>query len=111
MRSNIPRVARLLALAFVFVLTASVGALAQNQAQKVPAGQSMKIKGIVSRRNADSFTVRDINKVETVVALTPSTVVRTHKKAVFRGGKSYGVSYILRGLRLQVEGVGNADVA
>ncbi len=109
MRSNRPRVAGLLALAFVFVLTASVGALAQNQTQKVPNGQSMKIQGIVSKRNADSFTVRDINKVETVVALTPATDVKTHKKGVFRGGKSYGVSYILRGLRLQVEGVGNAD--
>ena len=109
MRSNRQRVAGLMALAFVFVLTASVGALAQNQAQKVPDGKSMKIQGIVSKRSADSFTVRDINKVETVVALTPTTVVRTHKKAVFRGGKSYGVSYILRGLRLQVEGVGNAD--
>jgi outer membrane protein OmpA-like peptidoglycan-associated protein len=98
-----------MALAFVFVLTASVGVLAQNQAQKVPDGSSMKIQGIVSKRSADSFTVRDISKVETVVALTPATVVRTHKKAVFRGGKSYGVSYILRGLRVQVEGVGNAD--
>jgi outer membrane protein OmpA-like peptidoglycan-associated protein len=109
MRSNRPRFAGLLTLAFVFVLTASVGALAQSQAQKVPDGQKMKIQGIVSKRSADSFTVRDISKVETVVALTPTTVVRTHKKAVFRGGKSYGVSYILRGLRLQVEGVGNAD--
>jgi OmpA-OmpF porin, OOP family len=109
MRSNRPRVAGLLALAFLFVLTASVGAMAQNQAQKVPAGQSMKIQGIVGKRNADSFTVRDINKVETIVALTPTTEVKTHRKGAFRGGKSYGVSYILRGLRLQVEGVGNAD--
>jgi outer membrane protein OmpA-like peptidoglycan-associated protein len=109
MRSNKPRIAPLLTLAFVFVLTASVGALAQSQAQKVPDGQSMKIKGIVSKRSADSFTMRDINKVETVVALTPGTEVKTHRKGAFRGGKSYGVSYILRGLRLEVEGVGNAE--
>jgi OmpA-OmpF porin, OOP family len=109
MRSNRPRFAGLLTLGFVFVLTASVGALAQNQAQKVPDGQSMDIKGIVSKRNADSFRVRDMNKVETVVALTSATEVKTNKKGVFRGGKNYGVSYILRGLRVQVEGVGNAD--
>ena len=108
MRSNRPRIAGLPALAFVFLLT-SAGAMAQNQTQKVPEGESMKLLGIVSKRNADTFTMRDINKVETVVALTPSTDVKTNKKGVFRGGKEYGVSYILRGLRVQVQGVGNAD--
>lgn len=108
MRSNRQGIVGLLALAFVFLLT-SVSALAQNQAQKVPEGESMKLLGIVSKRNADTFTMRDINKVETVVALTPSTDVKTNKKGVFRGGKEYGVSYILRGLRVQVQGVGNAD--
>jgi OOP family OmpA-OmpF porin len=111
MRSNRPRLAGLLAPAFVFVLTASVGAMAQNQAQTVPNGQSMKIQGIVIKRNADSFRVRDINNVETIVSLTPSTEVKTHRHGVFGGGKTYAVSYILRGLRLQVEGVGNSDGA
>src|SRR6185295_3946697 len=64
---------------------------------------------IVSMRSADSFTMRDMSKVETVVALTSKTDVKTHKKGVFRGGKEYGVSYILRGLRVEVEGVGNAE--
>jgi outer membrane protein OmpA-like peptidoglycan-associated protein len=69
----------------------------------------MKILGIVTRRNADSFTLRDQAGVERLVALTPQTSVKTHKKGVFRGGKEYGVSYILRGLRLEVEGAGNAQ--
>lgn len=108
MRSNRPRLAGLLALAFVFVLTASVGALAQNQAQMVPNGQKMKIQGIVIDRNADLFRVRDTSNVETIVVLTPSTEVRTHRKGVFGGGKPYAATYILRGLRLQAEGVGNS---
>src|SRR4030095_14048231 len=108
-RSNRPRFAGLSTLAFVFVLTTCVGALAQNQAQKVSDGQSLKIKGIVSMRSSDSFTMRDLSKVETVVALTPKTDVKTHKKGAFRGGKEYGVSYILRGLRVEVEGTGNAE--
>jgi OOP family OmpA-OmpF porin len=108
MRSKISRGAGLLALAFVFVLAASMSALAQNQAQMVPNGQKLKIQGIVIDRNADLFRVRDTSNVETIVVLTPSTEVRTHRKA-FSGGKSYPVTYILRGLRLQVEGVGNAD--
>jgi OOP family OmpA-OmpF porin len=109
MRINRPRLAGLLGLAFVFVLTAGVGTLAQNPAQMVPNGQALKIQGIVIDRKPDWFRVRDINNVETVVVLTPSTQVRTHRKGVFGGGKPYAATYILRGLRLQVEGVGNAD--
>jgi OmpA-OmpF porin, OOP family len=53
--------------------------------------------------------VRDIKLVETDVVLTPLTEVRTHKNGIFRGGTNYAASYILRGLRLQVEGVGNSN--
>lgn len=109
MRSNRPRLAGLLAVAFVFVLTASVDTLAQNQAQNVPNGQKLKIQGIVIDRKPDWFRVRDTSNVETIVVLTPSTEVRTHRKGVFGGGKPYAATYILRGLRLQAEGVGNAD--
>jgi OOP family OmpA-OmpF porin len=108
MRSNISRGAGLLALAFVFVMTASVGALAQNPAQMVPPGAKLKIQGIVIDRNADMFRVRDTSNVETIVLLTPSTTVRTHRHGVFGGGKPYAATYILRGLRLQAEGVGNS---
>jgi outer membrane protein OmpA-like peptidoglycan-associated protein len=75
----------------------------------VPNGQQMKIIGIVIKRHADSFTFRDQTGVEREAALTPMTDVKTHRKGVFRGGKEYGVSYILRGLRLEVSGVGNAQ--
>jgi outer membrane protein OmpA-like peptidoglycan-associated protein len=111
MRINQPKLAGLLATAFVFLLTASVGALAQNPAQMVPNGQSFKIQGIVIDRKPDSFRVRDTSNVETIVILTPVTEVRTHRHGVFGGGKPYAATYILRGLRLQAEGVGNADGA
>jgi phage FluMu protein gp41 len=106
MRTNRPIFAQRLALAFVFVLTASVGALAQNQ---VPNGQKLKIQGIVIERDGESFTVQDLNSVETVAVLNSSTKVRTHKNGIFRGGTSYAATNILRGLRVQVEGVGNAE--
>jgi outer membrane protein OmpA-like peptidoglycan-associated protein len=35
--------------------------------------------------------------------------VKSHKKGVFRGSKDYAVTNILRGLRLEVNGTGNAD--
>jgi outer membrane protein OmpA-like peptidoglycan-associated protein len=43
------------------------------------------------------------------VLLTPQTEVKSHKKGVFRGSKDYAVTNILRGLRLEVDGTGNAD--
>jgi hypothetical protein len=109
MRISRPRLAGPLAVAFVFLLTASAGALAQNAAQMVPNGAKMKIQGIVIDRNADMFRVRDTSNVETIVLLTPATVVRTHRHGVFGGGKPYAATYILRGLRLQAEGVGNSE--
>jgi outer membrane protein OmpA-like peptidoglycan-associated protein len=48
---------------------------------------------------------------QTTVILTPTTEVKSHKKGLLRGSKEYGATYILRGLRLEVDGVGNADGA
>ena len=45
----------------------------------------------------------------TTVILTATTEVKSHKKGVFRGSKEYAASYILRGLRLEVDGTRNAD--
>jgi outer membrane protein OmpA-like peptidoglycan-associated protein len=60
------------------------------------------------RRDADTFVVRDINGVDTTVALDDRTSVKT-KGGFFRGGTNYGVTNILRGLNLEVEGRGDAS--
>lgn len=77
--------------------------------QLFASGQQVKTIGIVLRRDPDSFVMREQTGMERAVALTARTEVKTHKKGVFRGGKTYGVSYILRGLRLEVTGTGNAQ--
>jgi hypothetical protein len=46
---------------------------------------------------------------QTVVIMTPATEVKSHKQGLFRGSKEYGQTYILRGLRLEVDGVGNSE--
>jgi outer membrane protein OmpA-like peptidoglycan-associated protein len=71
--------------------------------------QLVKILGIVTKRNADSFNLREPSGSERVILLTPETSVKTHKKGVMRGGKAYGISYILRGLRLEVSGTENGQ--
>ena len=65
----------------------------------------MKLKGVVTRRDADTFTVRDMNGVDTVVRLSDKTSVKTHG-GFMRGGSNYVQTSILRGLNVEVEGSG-----
>src|SRR5688500_13515267 len=74
----------------------------------VASGQKMKIKGVVTRRDSDTFTVRDMNGVDTVVRLDDRTSVKT-KGGFLRGGTNYAQTSILRGLNLEIEGRGNGS--
>ena len=100
------------ALAFVITLITAVGAAAQNAASPhlvaVPQGLKLKVQGVVSVRAGDSFKVRDPSGAETSVLLTSSTDVTSHARGL-RGKKEYPVTYIMRGLRLQAQGTGDAD--
>lgn len=112
-------VARLIVVAFVLVLTGVGNAFAtepatttqEPQIQRVNDGETVKkFKGIVVKRDPDSFRMADtMGGAQTVVVLTANTEVKSHKRGVFRGSKEYGASYILRGLRLEVDGVGNSE--
>ncbi|HEU5236877.1 MAG TPA: OmpA family protein, partial [Pyrinomonadaceae bacterium] len=68
----------------------------------------MKIKGVVVRRDADTFTVRDLSGVDTIVRLTDQTSVKSHG-GFLRSGTNYGQTNILRGLNLEVEGRGGSN--
>jgi len=74
----------------------------------VASGQKMKVKGVVTRRDADTFTLRDMNGVDTVVRLSDATSVKTNG-GFLRGGTNYAQTNILRGLNLEVEGRGNGS--
>ena len=67
------------------------------------SGQKMKIQGVVTRRDGDTFVVQDAGGVETSVRLTSQTSVKT-KGGFLRGGTNYAQTNILRGLNLEVEG-------
>ena len=112
MNSNF-RTLRLLALAFGLALALSPLTLAQNSqsttatARTVASGQKMSLKGVVVRRDADTFTVRDLSGADTVVRLTDRTSVKS-KGGFLRSGTNYGSTNILRGLNLEVEGRGGS---
>jgi len=98
----------------VFLLAFSAAiAVAQDTtnpagSRTVASGEKMKIKGVVTRRDSDTFTVRDMNGVDTIVRLDERTSVKT-KGGFLRSGANYGQTQILRGLNLEVDGRGNAS--
>jgi outer membrane protein OmpA-like peptidoglycan-associated protein len=103
--------------AFVVVLVSggnafAAGHLTTNPTHTAFQEQVKKMKGVVVKRDPDSFTMSETTGgPQTTVLLTDSTEVKSHKRGAFRGSKEYGASYILRGLRLEVDGTRNADGA
>jgi outer membrane protein OmpA-like peptidoglycan-associated protein len=79
-----------------------------SSARNIASGEKAKIKGVVVRRDADTFTVRDITNVDTTVRLTDRTSVKSNG-GFLRGGTNYGQTLILRGLNLEVEGRGGSN--
>src|SRR5262249_14495652 len=107
---------RLVTVAFALVLGAAnasaAGYLTTSPSQPRAAVQDTvkKMKGVVVKREPDAFTMSETTGgPQTTVLLTSSTEVKSHKKGVFRGSKEYAASYILRGLRLEVDGTKNSD--
>ncbi len=80
---------------------------AASRSRTVSNGERMKIKGVITRRDADTFTVRDLNGVDTSVRLADTTRVTERKSNPFRRAKNYGTTNILRGLNVEVEGRGD----
>jgi outer membrane protein OmpA-like peptidoglycan-associated protein len=78
-----------------------------NTTVTVASGQKMKLKGVVTRRDADTFAVQDMTGSTITVLLTDRTSVKT-KGGFFGGGTNYNVTNILRGLNVEVEGRGDS---
>ena len=109
---NRKSIAVLLVLAFVIALITAIGVSAQNASNahpvQVPQGEKRKVQGVVSFRSGDSFKVREPGGAETTVLLTSNTDVTSHSRGL-KGKKDYPVTYIMRGLRLQAQGKGDAE--
>jgi outer membrane protein OmpA-like peptidoglycan-associated protein len=110
--SNVSRRVRFIALTFALALAFGTTALAQDNGggsantRTVASGQKMKLKGVVTRRDPDSFVVQDANGVSTTVIMNNSTSIKT-TGGFLRGGSNYGVTAILRGLNIEVDGHGD----
>lgn len=97
----------------ILVLTiGAVSALAQDaQLRDAVAGQKYKIKGVVvAQDDTNTFVVRDATGVDTKVVVNPNASVKTNG-GFFGGGDKYPSTSIVRGLNLQVEGIGDSTGA
>ncbi len=98
-----------LVLSFVFGVA---GVFAQDaQLRSAVAGQKYKIKGVVvSRIDDNTFIVRDAVGIDTRIVVTPNASIKNN---AFFGGDKYPVTALVRGLNLEVEGMGDrsGDVA
>lgn len=74
----------------------------------IASGQKAKLKGRIVRRDAETFSIRDDQDMETIVRLTDRTSVKS-SGGFFRRGKNYDVTSLLRGLPVEIEGRGNAE--
>jgi len=101
----------------VLLITASM-ALSQSQpasntssttnSRTIASGEKMKVKGVVVRRDADTFVIRDANGVDTTVRLSDRASVKSNG-GFLRSGTNYAQTNILRGLNLEVEGRGGSS--
>ncbi len=77
------------------------------QTRSVAAGQKMKLKGVVVSKDADTITVRDDLGIDTQVAIGGASV--KSKGGFFGGSKTTPAGAIVRGLYVEIEGVGSGN--
>src|SRR3954451_15375374 len=77
----------------------------------ISPGVKTEINGRINKRDVDTITIRDASDMEVVVLLTNDTAIKSNKKGlgVFRRGKNFEATSLMRGLMVTVEGTGNAD--
>src|SRR5215203_3361921 len=96
-------------LVLVIVLACVIESVAQASVKAIPEGQTAKVLGFINTRDAESFKMTTPDGTTSyVIVLVPETSVKSNSKGVFRAGTKYESSYLLRVLRVEVEGTGNA---
>src|SRR5678816_2310773 len=82
---------RLVTVAFALVLTGAINASAATSPTQPAVQETVKkMKGVVVKRDPDSFTMSETTGgPQTTVILTADTEVKSHKRGAFRGSKEY----------------------
>jgi OOP family OmpA-OmpF porin len=107
--SRLLKLDRIIVISIAIAIVCVTVCAGAQQTKNIPPGEKAKIKGRITQRDAETFTVDSSTGQATVVLLTDATSVRSKKKGlgIFRRGEEYAVTSLLRGLVVEVEGVGN----
>ena len=81
----------------------------QGESLKVPAGQEMKVEGVVLALQGDNVTVRSFGGGIYDVTVSDVTDVKEKKSNPFRGAKKYSKSTLMPGLQVEVKGSGDSS--
>lgn len=73
----------------------------------IPSGQEITLQGNITQVGEGTISVCDMEGAETVVQLTDSTRINTHRRGIFRGSATHTRASLLRGLSVRVKGRGN----
>jgi OmpA-OmpF porin, OOP family len=86
-------------------------ALTLADAAVISPGVKAELKGRINKRDVDTIVIRDAADMDTTILLTDNTKIKSNKKGlgVFRRGKNFEATSLLRGLMVQVEGIGNKE--
>lgn len=77
------------------------------QLRSAVAGQKYKIKGVVvSKINDTTYIINDSVGVDTKIVVSPSASIKNN---AFFGGDKYPVTALVKGLTMEVEGVGDSS--
>lgn len=92
------------------LLVGVVGVFAQSgQPRTAVPGQKYKIKGVVVSKDVNNtFIIRDTVNVDTKIIVSPTASIKNN---AFFGGDKYPVTALVRGLTMEVEGVGDSTGA
>jgi len=90
----------------LMIALGAVSLFAQNaQLRSAVAGQKYKIKGVIaSKENDTTYVIRDTVGVDTKIVVMPNASVKSNG---FLGGDKYPVTALVRGLNMEIEGVGD----
>lgn len=98
------------------IAISAVGIFAQQtqqnaQLRSAVAGQKYKIKGvIVAKEDANTFVVRDSVGVDTRVVIQPNASIKSNG-GFLRSGDRFPATSLVRGLNMEVEGIGDTTGA
>jgi len=83
--------------------------LQMAMAYGIANGEKAKVKGLITGRDSDTLTLRTLESGSLVVVLTDNTSVVQPKGLLKLRNEEMGVTALMPGLKIEVEGVGDAQ--